>query len=80
MEGNSLACVRCVGVTCGRECGGAKEGRDPFPWRDRRERMRGVEKCSIELAQEETRLDRGLGAGSTECPGLFCKQILEFKV
>lgn len=41
---------------------GAAEGREPFPWKDKRERERACESATLHSQKSKTSLDQGLGS------------------
>ena len=72
---------------CGNDLGERKtvvprRGREPFPWRDKREREReGLGKCGIKFAQGENLFGPQMGERKVlSVPVLFSKQHLELKL
>lgn len=58
------------------------EGREFFPWRDKKERTKeGFRYCGIEFAQEENLSEPWTGEQEVlSVPVFFCKQLLELKL
>ena len=56
----------------GEKNGGAVKGREPFPWRDKKERKRkGLKDVPLSSHKRKTSLDHGLGARNTAIGFLF---------